>query len=303
MSYYRHSYHSQHPSWRGGFRGRGKYIGIEFEVESLSGNYQTLLDLIPDLPDEMRPCCESDGSLDSSSGVEIVFPPIAYRSLKAKTGAFNQFLEAMDGNTHHHSNTGMHMNINTADWTQRQRTMFAAVVHNMPSVQIARIGGRSPNNYCYQQPNHELAHYTTSIGHGAVELKSGRMEMRFPKSTTDTNRIELLVDFVDALGEFCKEYADKADDYITVRKLPVPAHYWSPSEWAASAQSRSYSYSKLINEFHKFLSESSKPGWQRVVEVLKNGYDKKHIEKLKAGADPAADEAEYISARPARAVA
>lgn len=303
--YQRTSYHSQQPNWRNGFRERGKYIGIEYEVESLSGNYQTLLNLIPDLPAELRPCCERDGSLDEYSGVEIIFPPIAYRSLKAKTGAFRQFLEAMDGNTHHHSSTGMHMNVNTADWGHAQRRLFAAVVHNMSSAQISRIGGRSPNSYCYQQPNRPLEDYSQSIGHGAVELKNGRLEMRFPKSTTDATRVELLVDFVDGLGEFCKKHAEDAESLITVKKLPCPTYYWSPAAWAEARESRSYSYSKLVKEFVSFMKTSDKLGYRLVAEVLTNGYDKKHIEKLKAGAgdDSTSDEAEHVSARPARAVA
>lgn len=287
--YQRYGYHSQHTTWRNSTSLEGKYIGIEFECEAHS-DYRDLLALIPDFPPEATPICECDGSL-GTNGVEIIFPPMRYTALKNSTGHFKRFIEAIDGTAYHHSTTGMHMNVNTRGWTVAERRLFCAMIHNIPASMLRNLGGRGLTHYCHQVPQRALAYYATQIGHGAAEIKNGRIEVRFPKSTTDTDRIDVLVDFIDALGAFCKRHTDDADDYIVVT---YQSHYTEDTR---------ADYINLVHQFISYLKRSKRVGLNIVADVMENGYVKKRIADLKAGADSAADEAVVKRARPARAVA
>lgn len=285
--YARRPYHSQHPSWRAGNHlDEGSYIGIEFEVLSSGYDYQRILDLLPDFSPDNRPITEADGSL-GDHGVEIIFPPVNPAELKKASSVFARAIKAIEPEVQHNFLTGMHMNVNCRGWTARRRALFGAIINNMSDAHLANIGGRTPTRYCAAQRGMSLDYYNDNAGShcGAAEAgrSRGRIEVRFPQSTTDHEKIKVLVDFLTCLEEFTDKHLDAAISQITVNRIPP----FDPQ----------YDYSDIVDLFYDYLTKTKKG--KRVLAVLEKGYEA-------AFADQAADKAKRRStnstegARPAR---
>ena len=202
------------PAWRqASNKPEGRMIGIEFEVEH-RGGFQRILDALPEPKEEKnRPVTESDGSLDHS-GVEIVFPPYKNMALKQTDPKRSYFAKAMkaleDAGVHVSTNCGMHMNINTTGWEDSTRRSFMVFMHYMPPTWMTRIGGRGPNGYCTQYRayvtwNNALQHteHVTAAG-----VRPNRIEVRWPKPTTDMVRIKNLTNFFELVEDYCKARVD-----------------------------------------------------------------------------------------------
>lgn len=204
-NYTRHFYHGQQPAWRNSSNLNGKYIGVEFECEPKgTDSYRKILDLLPDFKFDRSPLTESDMSL-GPNGVEIIFPPVSYKQLKNKKSVFAKSIAALDGNLKRTTRTGMHLNVNTREWDNRHKEIFVAVFHHISQDALEAIGGRKLNHYCYQAKFRELqqAHYHS--GHQfAAEWRSHRVELRFPKPTTDHEHIKKLVEFIEMAERFAK---------------------------------------------------------------------------------------------------
>lgn len=208
-------YHSTMPDWRRGIGITGKVVGIELEVEGTSGNnYERLIGLMPELrtPDEVA--VESDGSLSHEYGMEIVFPPISYDNIKKGLCNVTKVMESLDGSVQDRftgGNAGMHMSVNRAHWSSRKLAYFTAVIHNIDKNKLQNIGGRTLTGYCQQ---HKDGSYAADIlrysagpcGHAyAAEPKGTRVELRFPRSTTNVARLKALVTFIELVEEFAEE--------------------------------------------------------------------------------------------------
>lgn len=264
--YTRRSYHSSWPSWRRGESLTGPLIGIELEVEANSDSYETLLELLPNFPPDQEPLTECDGSLDDECGVEIIFPPFPYNEVKKKSSVVGQCLSALDGHVYAHTETGMHMNVNVRQWSLRDKQLFSAMIHNLSEHQIKHLGGRAPNHYCSLVRNMPLTAYSELINDHAwaceLQSRGARLELRFPQSTTDHKRIELLVDFIERLEKFVKTIP--ADWSPPGRRRRVGGLYYGYEE-------ERYSYEELYTNFYKFLNKTKKG--RRVLRVLTKGFE------------------------------
>lgn len=221
--YERDDYHTSHPEWRDNFKAKGKYIGVELECVSNTGAYQDLLDLIPKFAFGRGPIAEEDGSLPYDSGVELIFPPVSYKQLKSSKSAFAKTLAAIEGvsrKDNSRTSVGMHLNVNTEGWSQNKKLLFIATVHNLKKEALERIGGRKLTSYCYQTDDactlddfYEMEEHST-----AAEWLNNRVELRFPGTTTDHQRIKELVAFIEVLELFAEEEAKHvkyASEYYT----------------------------------------------------------------------------------------
>lgn len=238
-NYRRTGYHGMNPEWRNTSNLRGKYIGVEFECIAANGigGYHTLLQLLPDFKFGRNPITESDGSLSSTNGVEIVFPPVSYRQLKNPKSVFARSIASLHGKTSTRSRQpGMHLNINIMGWTSDKQQIFSAVFHKLPRARLEAMGGRSLNRYCSQYNRNSLTNYRGSMWHSVACNKGNRIELRFPKPTTDHKKIVQLVEAVEAIEMFAN-YASK--------KLALVIKY-------------NRDLSKLISDLDKYLRSTKR---------------------------------------------
>jgi len=239
----RSDYHEENPEWRTRFRGKGRFIGVELEVETgqdpeyddedddfaspTGGGYAALMALLPQnkLATERFPIVEEDGSLNYDRGMEIVFPPISYAHLRDRGRYFGKTLAALGEHTSLslHSQTGMHMNVNCNGWPDRKCGYFVGIINHMEQVYLERMGGRGLTHYCSQNRNSvDWSDYTEEdfTGHTAAAETpyDGRIECRFPKATVDHGRVDMLLTFFEELEDFCDE-ANRQDEDKLVNKL------------------------------------------------------------------------------------
>lgn len=230
MSYERRGYHDTHADWRseaGGAYGlEGDYIGIELELESR--NYRHVLDAMPEIRGKNRPHVETDGSL-SRDGLEIIFPPFRYGTVKKKNSAIHKVMEALKSVVYTNENTGMHINVNTHGWEQDKVNRFVSVFHLLSRRYLESLGGRRLTSYCSQIDEDildwglnfwdrqerlddgedydellKLKHFceVTSEHSFAAEISENRVELRFPSATTNQLRLASLVDLVRCVEAF-----------------------------------------------------------------------------------------------------
>ena len=204
-NYTRHYYHTQQPAWRESNNLNGKYIGVEFECEPKGTNsYRKILDLLPDFKFGRSPLTETDMSL-GNNGVEIVFPPVSYKQLKNKKSVFAKSIAALKGNLKNTTRTGMHLNVNIRGWSWQHTQIFVAVFHHISRDALETIGGRKLNSYCSQNKFRYLQSAIDLAGHQyAAEWRGNRVELRFPKPTTNHEHIKKLVEFIEMAERFAK---------------------------------------------------------------------------------------------------
>lgn len=216
-NYRREEYHTDFPLWRDLDRPRGQLAGIELEITNPSGFRKILRDL-PDPPKAgYRPLTETDGSLSSSTGVEIVFPPYKYSTIKNNGSFFARSLRALErGGARPNNDTGMHVNINTVDWSVDKKKLMVAAVNGFTPRQLKAIGGRLPNDYCClvsqlddwwnERENtssinviYEIAY---ECNHTVADAKGNRIELRFPRATVKLTEVTLVLEFAQYLEEY-----------------------------------------------------------------------------------------------------
>lgn len=283
-NYRRRDYHSQYPAWRDTSSLKGKYIGIELEVNNESG-YDATLAALPNVRrNQRRPLVEEDGSLNDYEGVEIIFPPYKYSQLKNHRSFFHTALAAMHkAGTQGMDGYGMHMNVNTGGWSEDKQCAFAVVIGSLPESFIRNIGGRRRERAGVAQWSE---HVNTSTLYARIEPKIGRIECRFPESTLDSERVMTLVDFIAMV----EKYAGQKKPQALLKKIvedtikPKPGRYG----WEYSSKTR---YDLVTEAFVYWLDAQSKknPVAKKLLEVLERGY--KDGNKQGGGGDSAASPA------------
>jgi hypothetical protein len=208
-------------TWRRSNDLKGKFIGIEWELEAKTGKgYTAIIKAMPDHHEDVdgpAPHMESDGSLDHVRGVEIIFPPVSPTSIRDPKSYFHRSVVAVDaaGITQLHNRCGMHMNVNCNGWSGMKKAIFMAVIHLMPQEKLEKLGGRELNGYCAREEHYSLASYewepSDDHGYAAEHKNSGtRIECRFPGATTNIQTIIRLTYFFEYLEDFAEAYAKKA---------------------------------------------------------------------------------------------
>lgn len=208
-------------TWRVSDNLRGKYIGVELELEA-DGSWERIRDAMPEHRDGDGPApdFEEDGSLSEYSGVEIIFPPIHPETLRDPGSYFHRAVSAIHiaKVTDISYNCGMHMNVNTWKWSRRKKAIFCSMIHNMPQRVLEHIGGRGLNGYCHQLSKqfNQMMWYASSPGDShswACEDKGNRFECRFPGATTDMKHIARISYFLEYLEDFAEYYdVDKYEE-------------------------------------------------------------------------------------------
>lgn len=253
-NYDREEYHESYASWRNTRGIVGPLIGIELEVED-KDSYENVLAAIPDTDkDEDRPLVEDDGSLGSYTGVEIIFPPANPRTLMRSGSFFRNTLAALSELSLQDSNhTGMHINVNIHGWEIRAVRLFIALFHYLPKDTLENIGGRTLNGYCSQWRIRDFSDYQYSDEHSyAAEWKYGadRVELRFPKSTTDYRRVQTLLTFIGVASK----WAEQSD---------LPTHYGTVSDARLAIND---SFDAYLNGLRNTAAI------RKMKEVMENGY-------------------------------
>lgn len=228
-TYRRRDYHSVDTAWRNSRDLNGSYVGIELEVEALTTPYGQLLGLLPDLRGRARPITETDGSLSFLRGVEIVFPPFKPSSIKRKSGAVKRVMESIKHIEMSTNNqVGMHMNINVQGWSRPRVLVAALVVHKLGYPWLTYLGGRGSNQYCstYNYTRYDYAELTLGMSShaSATSVTNSRLELRFPKSTTDSERLDRLLDFIHQLERWSEQKTD--DPRLDAWRLGVNRGEW-----------------------------------------------------------------------------
>ena len=263
-NYVRREYHSQRPAWRNSTNLRGKYVGIEFECVSATQSYRDILNALPDFKFNRGPLAEQDGSLPTNRGVELIFPPVSYRQIKSSKSVFAKALKALEGKISTCATSpGMHININTAGWSYDKVCLFSAVVHNTPYNTLVKLGGRSLNSYCRQSPNLQLNFYDNRY-HSVASAKNGRMELRFPKPTTDHEKLKWILEYVEVVERFASKAA--------------PRKYWSTT-------------SAIYADFVKYASKTKKG---KLVLGYLNGTNEETKKETSTNSDSSAQPAQSI---------
>ena len=216
-NYVRGEYHGLRPKWRSA-RAQGKKIGVELELVHPRG-YAQLLQLLPDpRRGQAKPVTERDGSLPVGTGLEIVFPPYGYESLRRKDGFFAKAVTALaDGGARVSPSCGMHMNVNIDGWSREKAHAFCAVLNWFHPDKLRNIGGRLPNGYCPQRRLAHLADYTSTVTYRVQSVATirgayNRVECRFPAASLDHGRVKLLVDFLAFVEDFAGDTRRVAQD-------------------------------------------------------------------------------------------
>lgn len=195
--YQRARYHSHRPDRFYPPAVPSGHVGIELEVEAQEGmGYRDLLRLLPDISGERRPVVEEDGSLSSWRGMEIVFPPFSPRQLKHKNGALTRVVESLRGSVVEGANhIGMHYNYSTSGWSRDKKATFCAIIHNLPLGFMRALAARDPEGYDSRVQGRSAAFYASN-SRRFCGVRSGRIEVRFFGSTTDTHLMRLRLDFL-----------------------------------------------------------------------------------------------------------
>lgn len=238
--YSRGSYHGARRPWRTARHApQGQLAGIELEISHPNG-YRRVLEALPDASSRLRPVTEDDGSLNGLTGVEIVFPPYKYSTIKNGNSFMAKAFKSLgDSGCLVTSDCGMHININTTGWDQRERYLFVGMLNVIPKAIIEKLGGRLLNGYCrqhsaeYRAPPTLQDYYSMSNGshHSVCGVRANRLEMRFPAATTDIRKVRMLIDFAFYLEKFVKkavatypEYGLHTNVYTFVDVLPLRRH-------------------------------------------------------------------------------
>lgn len=268
-NYYRGEYHEERPDWRD-YRGPGKLIGIELELEHNTG-YEELLNALPDpgAQDGDRPITEEDGSLSNSRGVEIVFPPYSYGVAEDPSSFLSRAVNALkQAGASVSSRTGMHMNINVGGWSRRKMARFMGLLHNLPDTTLANIGGRYPNCYCSKQPGTRFYVDADDDTHTVAAYRGSRIEVRFPAATVNIERIAVLSVFL----EYVEKWAGSSRS-ITVQSA-FGAAKLADDEWEDSFDDSLILQveQKALLTFRTFLSaQEQTPRLVRMIEVMEGG--------------------------------
>lgn len=210
-AYVRERYHGIMPPWRTTRNAaRGQLAGIELEIEH-GGGYNRILQALPDTPNsKLRPCTETDASIDNRTGVEIIFPPYKYSTIKSGASFITKAVAALrDEGCRVGERCGMHVNINTNGWPKRVKALFVAAINGLSDVTLRNIGGRELNGYCRQistaiySPNRML-HLCQGSHHSATSVRTNRVELRFPVATTSIDNIRKIIDFAYYMEKYVR---------------------------------------------------------------------------------------------------
>lgn len=234
-NYTRREYHTRGFRYRN-VTGRAEpLIGVELEVEHQHG-YHHVLEALPDTRNPaLRPSTETDGSLNYSTGVEIVFPPMTPAQLNNGNSFIRRSFKALEqaGVESDPAYCGMHVNINTHGWDARTRHAYIAMFFVMDKDLIRAIGGRYETEYCEQYAEwgnrrniSDLAAYASNNHSVVVSARMGRVELRFPASTTRMENLQRVV----AFSNFVKEYVETISA-VSRRTGTIPITYLPVVEW------------------------------------------------------------------------
>lgn len=169
-------------------------IGIEFECNTrgkMSDNIKQAfaiqsLDFIP----------TSDLSLPRGTGAEFISKPVEYRKVVSNNGAWKWFLKRAEKFVVNYASAGMHINIQSNDDTHERKAAWACNI-------MWRIGARVcglSSQYNYWRFN-SIPLTSYNKGHAAA-TRSGRVEFRFARTTTDWQKFKMQVKYSRAIMEF-----------------------------------------------------------------------------------------------------
>lgn len=220
-------------------------VGIELEMEHLDGYHQIFESFPVAQRIEDIPWFESDGSLNSSQGVEIVWPPLPVDVIRDPSSLFGGFMANIeqDNRVANSGRAGMHVNVNVTGMTTEQKATFIATSWGLTNEQCRAIGGRWPNNYCSSEAHATisslLARAPEKYNRARIRLSGSALgeaawaaatcvEVRFPASTKNRAELDRVLTYIEAAwtASFDPEYVEACLNNLTnQRTFPILMHY------------------------------------------------------------------------------
>lgn len=217
-------YHQVLPEWRQTANDKpGQLIGVELEVHHPRSR-QTAADVLDtlDFGQYPVPFAERDGSISQEHGVEIICPPLPLEEAVSPTGYIARLMQglAAKGTTAvPAANYGMHVNINLDGWTAQEKLLVQFLINKFgeagqiignrdgkgcggfhPTLLYKLEAGGRLQLHTFFGDKHCAAWIRPAGRNRAAGGGEGRvMEVRFPRSTLDIERLKLVVDYVFAL--------------------------------------------------------------------------------------------------------
>lgn len=268
MAYRFAEYHATSTPWRQhDYKPKGELVGIELEMEHPI-HRSALLNCIPEFTPTTRPITERDSSLDST-GVEIIFPPVSPRDLIKKRSAFSRTLTALAAaGATPSSDTGMHINVNTGDWTGDEVRAFTVMFNAMPARWLDNVGGRLPNDYCGQAEFewwHEVDEDTSD--HCAAAIKHNRVELRFPSATTNMTRVSNILLFIRHVHRYAKQNQRRLKRWVG--DCDHDDDFWDrpePNDWYDTCE-------KITEHFESWMGSLRTKSSVKIYKIMKGELD------------------------------
>lgn len=270
MTYRRTDYHESYADWRNSYNLKGRFIGIELELESK--NHRDVCRALPALSNRFRPLVEEDGSL-SDEGVELIFPPLRYPSIKRKNSSIHRVMEAVKSLVRTTNTTGMHLNVNTCGWEQKKITRYVMAFHLMAQEDLVKLGGRNLNYYCAQLSSDDVdgyiewdeLTYTIFDDHAwCAEPKGERVELRFPSATTNHLRLCSLIDMARAVEDF-------VESKLWPKEIEEPEEHFDDDDYPGFHGVEFDKAKRLVSTaWRKFVASRKK--YHHLLKIMNEGF-------------------------------
>jgi hypothetical protein len=171
-----------------------RLVGLEIEHEVAYGvNRADLIRQLDEINDTLRDkfIMEKDGSLDDDRGVEIVLPPLPYRSILSSKSLAKRILDKAKevGADESKTGVGMHVNLNVEGLSREQIGGAVASFHHLKPLSIA-IAGRHDSHwapYLSRETIEEYYNLGTKFAAAWFRRKRPVIEVRANRSAVDWN--------------------------------------------------------------------------------------------------------------------
>lgn len=220
-------YHSVRAPWRVTRNTDSKILyGVELELKAK--NMSTGRRKVCDEAEAQGFLGETDGSLCSYSGIEVIAPPMEYSTITGPESPWRKFLEKTKDKIHDSpSGYGMHVSVSRAGMSQFHQVKFMLFFHRNKPLSV-KIAGRE-SNYALFYPDYKTSRSILSEGRSAAGPNGDhRIEVRIFQSVSTEKCFLKNVEFTAAAVDFTRQ--------TSVKNLTEPAFM----EWLGKGKRGQY---------------------------------------------------------------
>lgn len=252
-----------------------RMVGIEFETETSSPEERGLLidelDAINE-PLKTKFIVESDGSLDSYRGLEVILPPLAYRSFFGAKSIAKKVVGAVKriGADMSKDQVGLHVNLNVAGCSVQHIGAAVASFHQMKPV-CQSLAGRREGHYWNYRGAVSISDYVTKLNKYAAAWYRGAMpviEVRLFRSNPEWDVTRDQVRFAIGVLDFAAAKTNEIRDLVAehgIKNTRVDPY----NGISYFIQDRSVENIPLIREFSEWLKTQKSRTLRSVINRIK----------------------------------